>query len=82
MKRIVAAIIFTLLPIISFSADNDRSTTVRDSYGDVAETRDRYGDDTTVRDKYGDIIRTERYEDGQTIIRDGVGNIIGTEEND
>ncbi len=83
MKTIVAAIIFSLLPIISFSADNDRSITVRDSYADVAETRDRYGDDTTVRDKYGDIIRTERFDgQGSITIRDRFGNIIGTEDVD
>ena len=80
MKVIVAAIIFTLLPTVGLSADH--STTVRDSYGDVAETRDRYGDDTTVRDKYGDIIRTEQLEGRQKIIRDRFGNIIGTEEVD
>jgi hypothetical protein len=82
MKTIVPAIIFTLLPIISFSADNDRSTTVRDRYGNIVETKDRHGNDTTVRDREGNITRTEQYEGRQNIIRDRFGNIIGTKDVD
>ncbi|MCX5871930.1 MAG: hypothetical protein NTY51_01675 [Deltaproteobacteria bacterium] len=77
MKVIVAAIIFTLLPVVSLS--NDRSTTVRDRYGNIVETRERHGDETTVRDRYGNITRTEQREGRQKIIRDRNGNIIGTE---
>ena len=80
MKIIVAIIMLTLLPIVILASD--RSTTVRDQYGNIVETKDRYGDDTTVRDRYGNITRTEQYEGSQKIIRDQSGNIIGTEEHD
>ena len=80
MKIIVAIIMLTLLPIVILASD--RSTTVRDQYGNIVETKDRYGDDTTVRDRYGNITRTEQYEGSQKIIRDRFGNIIGTEEAD
>ena len=80
MKIIVAIIILTLLPIVILASD--RSSTVRDQYGNIVETKDRYGDDTTVRDRYGNITRTEQYEGSQKIIRDQSGNIIGTEEHD
>lgn len=80
MKIIVAIIMLTLLPIVIFASD--RSSTVRDQYGNIVETKDRYGDDTTVRDRYGNITRTEQYEGSQKIIRDQFGNIIGTEEHD
>ena len=80
MKIIVAIIILTLLPIVILASD--RSSTVRDQYGNIVETKDRYGDDTTVRDRYGNITRTEQYEGSQKIIRDQFGNIIGTEEHD
>ena len=80
MKIIVAIIILILLPIAILASD--RSSTVRDQYGNIVETKDRYGDDTTVRDRYGNITRTEQYEGSQKIIRDRNGNIIGTEEHD
>ena len=80
MKIIIAIIVLTLLPTVIFASD--RSTTVRDQYGNIVETKDRYGDDTTVRDRYGNITRTEQYEGSQKIIRDQSGNIIGTEEHD
>ena len=80
MKIIVAIIILTLLPIVILASD--RSSTVRDQYGNIVETKDRYGDDTTVRDRYGNITRTEQYEGRQKIIRDRYGNIIGTEDHD
>ncbi len=80
MKLIAVAIIFSLLPVISFSSD--RSTQVRDRYGNLVETKERHGDDTTVRDRYGNINRTEQREDRQRVIRDRNGNIIGTEEVD
>ena len=79
MKIIVAAIIFTLLPIVSSSSD--RSVIVRDRSGNTVETKDWYGDDTTVRDRSGSITRTEHYDgQGQKTIRDRAGNIIGTED--
>jgi hypothetical protein len=78
MKLIAVAIIFSLLPVISFSSD--RSTPVRDRYGNLVETKERHGDDTTVRDRYGYINRTEQCEGRQKIVRDRIGNIIGTEE--
>ena len=37
MKLIAVAIIFSLLPVISFSSD--RSTQVRDRYGNLVETK-------------------------------------------
>ena len=80
MKIVIAIIILTLLPIVILASD--RSVTVRDKYGNIVETKDRYGDDTTVRDRYGNITRTERYEGRQKIIRDRNGNIIGTEDVD
>jgi hypothetical protein len=80
MKVIVAVIILTLLPIVILASD--RSTTVRDKYGNIVETKDRYCDDTTVRDRYGNITRTEQYEGQQKIIRDSNGNIIGIEDID
>ncbi len=80
MKVIVAAIILTLLPIVSSASD--RNTIVRDSYGNIVETRDRFGNDTTVRDRDGNITRTEQIEGRQKIIRDRFGNIIATEEAD
>ncbi len=73
MKVIVAAIILTLLPVVSFASD--RSVQVRDRYGNLVETRERHGDETTVRDRYGNITRTERYEGRQKIIRDRNGNM-------
>jgi len=80
LKIVIAIIILTLLPIVILASD--RSVTVRDKYGNIVETKDRYGDDTTVRDRYGNITRTERYEGRQKIIRDRNGNIIGTEDVD
>jgi hypothetical protein len=80
MKVILAAIIFSLLPVVSFSSDRD--TQVRDRYGNLVETKERQGDDTTVRDRYGNITRTEQREGRQKIIRDRYGNIIGTEDVD
>ena len=71
MKVIVPAIICTLLPIVSLSAD--RSVTVRDRYGNIVETRDRFGNDTAVRDRDGNITRTEQLEGRQKIIRDRNG---------
>jgi hypothetical protein len=38
MKVIVAAIIFTLLPLVSFSSDRD--TQVRDRYGNIIGTEE------------------------------------------
>ncbi|MFA6223354.1 MAG: hypothetical protein WC647_13670 [Desulfomonilaceae bacterium] len=49
MKVIAAAIIFTLLPVVSLSAD--RSTTVRNPDGNLVETKDSYGNDTTGSDR-------------------------------
>ena len=80
MKVIVVAIIFTLLPIVSFASD--RSSQVRDRYGNLVETKERHGDDTTVRDRYGNISRTEQREGRQKVVRDRNGNIIGTEDVD
>ncbi len=80
MKVIVAAIIFTLLPLLVYASD--RNAHVRDRYGNLFETKERDRDQTTVRDRYGDIIRTEQYEGRQIIIRDSNGNIIATEEAD
>lgn len=80
MKVIVAAIIFTLLPVIIYGSG--RSTQVRDNYRNLLETKESDGEETIVRDKYGDMIRTERHEGRQLIIRDNNGNIIATEEAD
>ena len=74
-------IILALLPVVSLASD--RGVIVRDRYGNIVETKDRYGDDTTVRDRYGNIIRTEEYDrHGGKTIRDSDGNIIGTEDRD
>jgi DNA-binding protein len=74
-------VILALLPVVSSASD--RSVIVRDRYGNIVETKDRYGDDTTVRDRSGNIIRTEEYDQfGGKSIRDREGNIIGTEERD
>ncbi len=62
MKIIVSCIIVALATVVSVASD--RNVTVRDRYGNIVETKDRYGDDTTVRDRYGNITRTEEY-DGQ-----------------
>ena len=78
MKVIVAAIIFTLLSVVSFASD--RSSQVWDRYGNLVETKERHGDDTTVRNRYGNHTRTEQSEGRQKIIRVRNGNIIGTEE--
>jgi hypothetical protein len=78
MKIIVAAIIFTSLSVVSFASD--RSSQVRDRYGNLVETKEIHGDDTTVRDRYGNISRTEQREGPQKVIRGRNGNIIGTEE--
>ncbi len=59
MKTIVAAIIFTLLPLISFSADNDRSTTVRDRDGNIIRTEQYEGRQKIIHDRFGHIIGTE-----------------------
>lgn len=80
MKVIVVAIIFGLLPLVSFSSDRD--TQVRDRYGNLVETKERRGNETTVRDRYGNINRTEQHEGRQNIIRDRNGYIIGTEDVD
>jgi len=80
MKIIAVAIIFTLLPLVSFSSD--RSIEFRDRSGNLVDTKERHGDDTTVRDRYGNINRTEQREGRQKVIRDRNGNIIGTEEVD
>jgi len=60
MKIVIIGIIFSLLPVVSTASD--RSVTVRDRYGNIVETKDRYGDDTTVRDRSENIIRTEEYD--------------------
>ena len=57
MKVIVAAIIFTLLPLVSLASGH--SVQVRDQYGTLVETKERHGDKTTVRDRYGNVIGTE-----------------------
>jgi hypothetical protein len=80
MKVVVAAIIFTLLPLVSLASD--QNVQFRDRYGNLVETREKRGDDTTVRDRYGNITRTEQREGRQKIIRNRNGNIIGTEEAD
>jgi hypothetical protein len=54
MTVIAAAIIYTLLSVVSFGSDG--STRVRDRYGNLAETEERHGDDSTVQD--GNIIGT------------------------
>jgi hypothetical protein len=75
-------IILALLPVVS-SASDPSVIIVRDRYGNIVETKERYGDDTTVRDRYGNIIRTEEYDgQGQKTIRDRAGNIMGTEDRD
>jgi hypothetical protein len=58
MKVIVAAIIFTLLSVVSFASD--RSSQVRDRYGNLVETKERRGNETTVRDRYGNMDGTEQ----------------------
>jgi hypothetical protein len=68
MRAILAVILLTALPVVILASD--RSTTVRDKYGNIVETEDRLGDETTVRDRYGNITRTERYEGRQKNIRD------------
>ena len=79
MKIIVTCIIVALTTAVSMASD--RGVIVRDRYGNIVETKDRYGDDTTVRDRSGNIIRTEEYDgQGQKTIRDRAGNIIGTED--
>jgi hypothetical protein len=80
MKVIAGSIIFTLLPLVSFSSDRD--TQVRDRYGNLVERKESHGDDKTVRDRYGNISRTEQRDGRQRIIRDRNGNIIGTEDFD
>jgi hypothetical protein len=81
MKIIATTIVFTLLQVASFASD--RSTHVRDRYGNLVETKEKHGDETTVRDRYGNISRTERHEgQGLATIRDRQGNLIGTEEAD
>ncbi len=81
MNVIIIGLIFALLPVVSSASD--RGVIVRDGYGNILETKDRYGDDTTVRDRYGNIIRTEEYDRyGGKTIRDSDGNIVGTEERD
>ena len=81
MRVFVVAIILVLLPVVVLSSD--RSVTVRDRYGNIAEMKDRQGNDTTVRDRSGNIIRTEEYDgQGQKTIRDRTGNIIGTADVD
>jgi hypothetical protein len=81
MKVIATAIIFTLLPVVRFGSD--RSTQVRDQYGNFIQTKELYWDETTVRDRDRNITRTERFEDqGRKSIRDKQGNLIGKEEAD
>jgi hypothetical protein len=81
MKVIATAIIFTLLPVVRFGSD--RSTQVRDQYGNFIQTKELYWDETTVRDRDGNITRTERHDgQGQKTIRDRQGNLIGTEQVD
>ena len=81
MKMIVVCVIVALATIASMASD--RSVTVRDRYGNIVETKDKYRDDTTVRDRYGNIPRTEHYDGrGQKTIRDRYGNVIGTEDRD
>ena len=81
MKAAVVGIILILLPLVSSASD--RSVTVRDRYGNIVETKDRYGDETVVRDGSGNITRTEHYDSqGHKSIRDRAGNIIGTEDRD
>ncbi len=81
VKVILIGIILALLPVVSSASY--RSVTVRDRYGNIVETKDRYGDDTTVRDRSGNITRTEEYDrQGGKTIRDREGNIIGTEDRD
>lgn len=58
MKVIVAAIIFTLLSVVSFASD--RSSQVWDRYGNLVETKERRGNETTVRDRYGNMDGTEQ----------------------
>ena len=81
MKVIAAAIIFTLLSVVSFASDG--ITQVRDRCGNLFETKERQGVETTVRVHYGNITRTERYEGrGLRTIRECKRNIVGTEEAD
>ncbi len=45
MKVIVAAIIFTLLSVVSFASDS--SSQIRGQYGNLVETKERHGDGAT-----------------------------------
>lgn len=78
MSIIAVAIIFTLMPAVRFGSD--RSTQIRDQYGNFIQTKELHWDKTTVRDCYGNITRTERHDgQGQKIIRERQGPIIGSE---
>ncbi|MGO8879224.1 MAG: hypothetical protein ACLPVO_19315 [Desulfomonilaceae bacterium] len=57
MKVIVAAIIFTLLPVVSFTSDS--SSQVRDRYGNITRTERHEGRQKIIRDRNENIIGTE-----------------------
>ncbi len=57
MKVIVAAIIFTLLSVVSFASD--RSSQVWDRYGNHTRTEQSEGRQKIIRDRNGNIIGTE-----------------------
>jgi hypothetical protein len=85
LGSLVGVLIFFILVVLSpaICSARDDHVIVRDSSGNVVETKDRHGNETIVRDRSGDLIRTEGYNRwGSKIIRDREGNVIGTEDRD